>query len=311
MTDKSIDIGRSLRIATIGMFDGVHLGHRHLLAELKAKASALRAEPVVLTFAHHPASLLRPGRTTGLLTDTSLRGELIHRLCGIAAYEVMEFSRNDFRATAAEFLAGLRCKHGIGALLMGFNNHIGSDHLTAGALKAVLAGTPGLTDFIVSEASPLRAGEYNSTAVRAAVSVADFDCAQRILGHPFTVRGKVVDGKHLGRTIGFPTANVEPLADGQLFPPDGVYAVNAHTGGLTLPAMANIGTRPTIDDGDRRTFEVHIIGFEHDIYGQTIDVDIIRHLRPERRFPDITSLAAQLAEDRADALRILNMRQHQ
>lgn len=293
-----------MKIATIGMFDGVHRGHRAVLDELRHHAATLGAHPVVFSFSRHPSAVIRPEAAPALLTDVSLRADLVRRPGGINDFEVLDFDRDNFKATAAEFVAKLQNDYGIDALLMGYNNHIGSDHLTARRLSQALA--PG---FKVYEASPCHGGEYTSTAARRAVANADFAAAGQILGHPFTVRGRVVPGKQLGRTIGFPTANIRPLEPAQLLPPNGVYAVEIAIDGICHPGVANIGTRPSIDDGTARTFEVHIIDFECDIYGKTVDVDIIARLRPEHRFDSLEALAAQLAADRRQAMEmILNSR---
>lgn len=292
-----------MKIATIGMFDGVHRGHQAVLDELRHHAAALGAHPVVFSFRRHPSAVIRPEAAPALLTDVSLRADLVGRIGGINDFEVLDFDRDNFRATAREFAAKLQNDYGIDALLMGYNNHIGSDHLTASRLSQVLA-----SGFKVYEASPCHGGEYTSTAVRRAVTNADFAAAEQILGHSFTVRGRVVPGKQLGRTIGFPTANIEPLETAQLLPPDGVYAVEITIDGICHPGVANIGTRPTIDDGTARTFEVHIIDFESDIYGKIVDVDIIGRLRPEHRFDSLEALAAQLAVDRARSIKLIEDR---
>lgn len=230
-----------MRIATIGMFDGVHRGHQAVLEELRQLAASKGAEPMAFSFTRHPAAVLRPDKAPRLLTDVTLRSDLVRSHGGIERLEFLDMNREDFRATAAEFAAMLRQRHGIDALLMGFNNHLGSDRLTARELAQVCGDSFG-----VYEAKPLNGDEFTSTAARHAVERADLAAAENILGHRFTVRGRVVPGKQLGRTIGFPTANIEALDPRQLLPPDGVYAVAAHIDGIVYPAMANIGTRPSV-----------------------------------------------------------------
>ena len=293
------------RIATIGMFDGVHNGHMHLLHQLQEKAAELDARPIVLTFRRHPANFLSSRTAPSLITEPSLRRDLILAACPNAECIVMDFSTEDFRATASEFIAMLQKKHGISALMMGFNNHIGCDRLTAEELKAAIGQQNENSSFQVFEATPFGDDSHNSTTVRDALSKADFATAQSILGHYFTVRGTVVHGKQLGRKLGYPTANIEPLAAEQLLPPNGVYAVQVHVKGSTYTGMANIGTRPSVDDGNKRSFEVHIIGFDSDIYGETIDIDILHRIRDEHHFPDLAALAMQLEKDRKEALRLI------
>lgn len=274
-------------IAAVGMFDGVHKGHAHLLRQLKDEAAEHDLAPLVLTFARHPLSVLHPESAPAVLTGTGLRADLICRL-GIDNIGILDFSPDDFRLCAAEFMDRIRNEFGVEALLMGFNNHIGSDRLTCQDLAAdgmPVIGASRYPDLMVS-----------SSAVRAAVVGNDFAKAEELLGHQFIIRGTVVGGHRIGRTIGFPTANVVPEDPAQLIPEDGVYAVTVRTDAGTYRGMANIGMRPTVG-GTHRTLEVHLIGFEGDLYGQTVDIGFIRRLRGERRFPDLQALKAQLVND--------------
>lgn len=279
-------------IAAVGMFDGVHRGHAYLLDSLRRDADRRDMEPLVLTFARHPMSILRPDTAPALLTSTGLRTQLIHSL-GIADVKVMDFGKGDFALTAAQFIEKIKSRYGADALLMGFNNHIGSDRRTYADLIA--------DGYDITAATPCPDIDASSSLIREQIHKADFGKAEAMLGHRFTVRGTVVPGQRLGRTIGFPTANIQPEDASQLLPPDGVYAVDAHIDGDTYRGMANIGTRPTVG-GHHRTFEVHIIDFAGDIYGTSLDIDFISRLRPERQFPSLEALTAQLALDRTAAL---------
>lgn len=280
------------RIAATGMFDGVHLGHRHLLRALAAEAEKRGLTPLALTFAEHPLATLRPGCAPAILTSQSLKKELIGK-AGIDGCVIMPFGKEDFALTAAQFTEKIRNDYGVDVLLMGFNNHIGSDRRTAAELAA--AGLP------VVCADEYPGLSVSSSQIREAVGKADFTKVQALSGHRFTVRGTVGGGQHIGRTIGFPTANITPEDTHQLLPPDGVYAVDVHLAAATFRGMANIGMRPTVA-GTKRTFEVNIIGFSGDIYGERADIDFISRLRDERRFESLDALAAQLAADRAAAL---------
>lgn len=279
-------------IAAVGMFDGVHKGHAHLLRQLKVEAAERDLEPLVLTFARHPLSVLHPESAPAVLTGTGLRADLIRRL-GIDNIGILDFSSDDFRLAAAEFMDRIRDEYGVEALLMGFNNHIGSDRMTCQELAA--EGLP------VIGASRYPDLKVSSSAVREAVVGNDFAKAEELLGHPFTIRGTVVGGRRLGRTIGFPTANIVPEDHAQLIPDDGVYAVGVRTDAGTYRGMANIGMRPTVG-GTNRTLEVHLIGFEGDLYGEVVDISFIRRLREERCFPDLQALKEQLAGDCRAAL---------
>lgn len=290
-------------IGAVGMFDGVHLGHRHLLNTLAAEAKVRNLKPIAFTFAHHPAALLHPAAAPAVLSDTSLRADLI-RQCGIEDVVVLNYTADNLRASAEQFISNLRKEYGINTLVMGYDNHIGSDRLNgAGVQQLVPATLPAL---VVASPYTLADGSTpSSSAIRTAVANADMTAARNILGYSFTVRGKVAEGRRIGRTIGFPTANVVPLDAAQLLPPDGAYAVDVLMPDNSLRrAAANIGFRPTLNDGRARTLEVHILGFSGDLYDTQLDVRFLKFLRPERRFDSLATLAEQLNADTAQALEI-------
>lgn len=280
-------------IAAVGMFDGVHLGHAHLLRTLADEGRRMGLRPLALTFSRHPLEIIAPAKAPALLTSSPQRCELI-RACGIADVRVLDFSATDFALSAADFVRRLHREQSVDALLMGFNNRIGSDRRNAVDICA---------DIPVLGATPYGGMPVSSSDVRRAIADADFAAASRMLGHSFTVRGTVVAGRRLGRTIGFPTANIATDEPRQLLPPDGVYAVDARFDGTAVRGMANIGTRPTVG-GHHRTFEVHLIGFDGDLYGKKLDIDFIVRLRDERHFANLDELAAQLQQDRLSALSI-------
>lgn len=280
------------RIAAVGMFDGVHRGHAHLLQRLVAEARARSLRPLVLTFSSHPLSVLRPQSAPKLISGTDMRRELLMEIPGIEDVEILDFDEASFKATAADFLAGLKDKYGVEALVMGFNNHIGSDRRSGEELVA-----EGY-DVIVADEYP--GGATSSSRLRQSIVEGDFEEARNLAGHPFAVRGKVVEGRHLGRTIGFPTANIAPLEPHQLLPREGVYAVDVRLPDGTIHrGMANIGSNPTVG-GTHDTLEVNIFDFSGDLYGATLDIIFLRRIRSERRFPTLAALAAQLASDRQE-----------
>lgn len=281
-------------IVTVGTFDGVHRGHLCLLSQLRRRAEALGLRPVVLALHPHPRAILRPGSEPPMLTDISTRCELIRKLGGIDDVQVLALTRADMGATGAEFVQALKEKYDAGALLMGFNNHIGSDRATAADLTAT-AGIP------VMEATPCADADVSSTAVRRAIAEGGVEEARCLLGRPYRYRGIVAHGKELGRTIGFPTANIEPATQ-QLLPGPGVYAVDVLLPEGVRRGIANIGHRPTVDiPGAPQTFEVHILDFDGDLYGRTVEVDFLAFLRHEERFPSLDALRVQLAADAAAA----------
>lgn len=286
-------------IATAGMFDGVHRGHQFLLRQLAAEAQRRGLKPVVFTFSRHPLETIAPQRAPKLLTTPEQRIDLIRELSGIEHVELLDPTPEFLRTSGKTFLEGLHRDHQVDAFAMGFNNHIGSDGATAATLDDAPADIIALPEMESDE-------PVNSTAVRRALASGDINTAERILGHRWQYRGKVVDGKRLGRTIGFPTANIEGERSGLILPPNGVYAVD-----ITLPdgmprrGMANIGCRPTVDaPGSPATLEVNIFGFDGDIYGAPADITFLQRLRDERHFANLEELRRQLEADRNAAKNI-------
>lgn len=283
-----------MNVATVGMFDGVHLGHRAILEALGARAKAAGGRAEVLTFSHHPLATLRPEATPKRIVTNARRRRLLEQA---GADAVREIDFGDIRRlTAAEFLRKLQGE-GFGELVMGFNNHIGSDRLTSGQANAL-----GIIPVVTVPCLEHPEG-VSSSAIREALSRGDVAAAARMLGRPYEVEGRVVPGKHLGRTIGFPTANIADV--GTMLPADGVYAVDVSVG--DMPArrgMANIGTRPTFNDGSHRTLEVNIFDFNDIIYGMEADIAFLARLRDERRFGSADELRRALEADREAALNI-------
>lgn len=285
--------GQQAVMAAVGMFDGVHRGHAFLLRTLACEASRAGMRPLALTFAHHPLSILNPDLAPKLLGGVEQRCSYIKDTFGIDT-DVLGLDAVGLKMTAAEFLETISRDYGVKALLMGYDNHIGSDRCTGADLLG--------STFPVIIAPPYPDVAVSSSAIRDAVCRGDIEKANALLGHNFTVEGTVVGGRRLGRTLGFPTANIEPAEPDQLLPSDGVYAVDVILDGSRLRGMANIGKRPTVG-GDERTFEVHILDFDGDLYDRVLDVQMISRLRDERRFESIGELAAQLALDRDAAVK--------
>ena len=296
-------------VAAVGMFDGVHPGHQKVLRTTADIARRTGRSSQAFTFATHPLAILSPERAPALLTDVGRRAELI-AATGIDTVTVLDYSAADLATTAREFLLNLRKTYDVEALVMGYDNTIGSDRLAPDQVRSLVPEIISSLDIV--DAAHLADGTVPSSSdIRAAIAATDMPRAAELAGTPFTIRGNVAEGRRIGRTIGFPTANVVPLDSRQLLPPDGVYAVgHCHVDGIyavdvTMPdgtvrrAVANIGFRPTLDDGRARTLEVHIPGFSGNLYGSRLDVAFLRYLRPERRFATLTDLAAQLRQDTA------------
>ena len=279
-------------IATTGFFDGVQSGHRLVIERLVSEAHARGDESLVVTFWPHPRAVLQDGaRELRLLTTLEEKKALLTSL-GVDRIEVLDFTRKFASLTAERYLREvLRDRFGVTTLLMGYDNRIGSDRLTAGALKPV-ALSLGM-ELIEVEPFPTK---VSSTVIRRALSLGEVEEAAGMLGYGYSLQGVVVAGNHLGRTIGFPTANMKLYEPLKLVPARGVYAVDVEVLGKTWRGMTNIGTRPTVG-GTFTTIETYILDFDEDIYGLPLRITFLRRIRDEVRFPSLDALKEQLGKD--------------
>ena len=287
-------------IATTGFFDGVHSGHRLVIERLVSLARERGDESLVVTFWPHPRAVLQDGaRELRLLNSLEEKKELLRSL-GVDRIEVLDFTRSFAALTAEQYLRDvLRSRFGVTTLLMGYDNRLGSDRLTAASLKPIADGM-GME---LIELSPLSfrpseaSGEISSTQIRAALEEGDIAHASEMLGYGYALKGVVVAGNRLGRTIGFPTANMKLYEPLKLVPGRGVYVVEAEVLGRKYRGMTNIGQRPTVG-GTFTTIETHILDFDEDIYGLPLRITFLRRLRDEVHFPSLEALKRQLEKDR-------------
>ncbi|MCC6405826.1 MAG: bifunctional riboflavin kinase/FAD synthetase [Planctomycetes bacterium] len=283
-------------VVSIGVFDGVHLGHRATLEANLVRSRALGARSTVVTFGRHPKHVLL-GREPKTLTSLEHRLELFRRL-GIEHAVVLTFDESLRSLEAERFVREfLLAELGARAFVLGFDSKFGRDRRgTAELLQAL-----GLDVQVVGQV--LVGGHaVSSTAIREAVELGDLEAARRMLGRRVSVLGTVVPGDALGRKLGFPTANLD--LHHELHPPGGVYAcwVRPIGDGGPLPAtaqaVANIGTRPTVDaTASRPRVEVHVLDFAGDLYGRSLEVDFVARLRGEQRFAGVDELRAQIGRD--------------
>ena len=284
-------------ILTIGAFDGVHRGHAHLIGATIQRARAIGCQAAVLTFDPHPDVVVRPGRERPLLTTIDERAELIAAL-GADLLVVVPFSAELMALTAHDFMARICGALALRELWIGWDFALGKGREGDATRLEVIGHTLGYT---VQAVQPLAfAGEtISSTRIRAALAAGDVVAAARLLGHPYSLTGPVVAGDRRGRTIGFPTANIQTDA-GQMLPANGVYICRATLGGTSYNAVTNVGIRPTFD-GVRRTVEAFLLDFNDDIYGEKLRLSFLHHLRGERKFDGIAALVTQISQDVAGA----------
>jgi riboflavin kinase/FMN adenylyltransferase len=290
-------------VLCIGVFDGVHLGHQAVIRQARADAAALGGTAVVLTFDPHPARVLRPEAAPRLLTSRAHKARLLEA-AGVEVLLVVRFDDEFAAREAADFVEALAgAARPLRQISVGEKWTFGRGRTGNVELLRELGERLG---FSVHGMEPVAVdGEtVSSTRVRRAVEAGDFVLARRCLGRDYAILGTVEAGRRLGRTIGFPTANLR--AHNEQFPPDGVYAVRCEVGGETRDGVANIGVRPTVaESGAERTLEVHLFDFAQDLYGRDVEVTFVKWLRGERRFADVAALKEQIGADSRAAREIL------
>ena len=275
----------------IGIFDGVHRGHQALIEEAKADAEKTGGTAVVMTFEPHPMMFFQHSDPPLRLSSPRHKELLLDRQ-GVTHLAVLPFEAGRAGQTAEEFVEDLRaaCRP-LGGIVVGADWKFGKGRGGDVALLKRLGGFE--VDGIPAVAID---GEViSSTAIRLAVAKGDLAFADRALGRPYAVLGRVVLGRQTGRTLGFPTANLDTT--GLQLPPDGVYAVRVRVGDEIFQGIANLGVRPTVSHDARRVLEVHLFAFAGDLYGREAEVEFVRFLRGERKFASTDELRAQIARD--------------
>ena len=288
-------------IAT-GFFDGVHIGHRLVISQLVKAAKARGEESLIVTFWPHPRNVLQLGaRTFRLLSSLKEKEEMLLSL-GVDRIEVIPFTRDFGALTTEEYLRDyIIDRFGGTAIVLGYDNRMGSDSLTPGDVSRT-AKNLGL-DVIQSDMVETTSGiAMSSTKIRNFISEGRVVEAAGMLGYNYSLYGVVVAGNRIGRTMGFPTANMQLYEPLKLVPGNGVYLVEVETLGRKWRGMCNIGSRPTVSEGNSLTVETNIFGFEEDIYGLDLKVSFIEKIRDEVKFDSLDSLRNQLQKDREQCL---------
>ena len=288
-------------IAT-GFFDGVHLGHRFVIERLVEAARDRGDRSMVVTFWPHPRNVLQDdARNLRLLTSLQEKKAMLKDL-GVDCVEVLPFTRAFSRLTTREYFKEYVIgRFGGKSVLLGYDNRVGGDSLSPEQIRQV-AMEEGLEVISTDSVSVPGGVVVSSTKIREALKTGDVEAASRMLGYDYSLLGVVVAGNHLGRTIGFPTANMKLYEPLKLLPGNGVYSVDVESLGRQFRGMCNIGTRPTVNSGKDTTVETNIFDFDEDIYGLDLKVTFKRKIRDEHRFDSLDALKEQLVLDREACL---------
>ncbi|MBD5387365.1 riboflavin biosynthesis protein RibF [bacterium] len=283
---------------TVGTFDGVHRGHLEVLGKLKEYSLLHGLRPLAITFDRHPLEIIAPGKAPHMLQTRAERDELI-RSAGVDVEEVA-FTRELCSLTAGEWMKILHDRYGARGLIAGYDNTFGRDGRNLSPDDYLQLGEEtGITVVIASELPGIC-----STYIRRALAEGDVIHASEMLGRDYSLSGTVVDGRHLGRELGFPTANLD-ISPRLMLPKTGVYAARLDG----MPAVVNIGDNPTVDKGNPVTVEAHVIGFDGDLYGKEVRLSFVERIRDEKKFDSLEALKSQIASDRQTGEKILSERE--
>jgi riboflavin kinase/FMN adenylyltransferase len=282
-------------VVALGMFDGVHIGHKALLERTVGEAERFCAVPAAYTFSNHPMETL--GGSVRLLTDVYERNDLIRSL-GIEELVSEPFTKETAALSPEAFVEMLLIRWDVCAMVVGYNYTFGERALGTPETLRLIGRRKG---FSVVSVPPvvLHDAPVSSTRVRETIERGELELAAELLGRPYLLSGRIVQNRRIGRRIGFPTANIEP-DEKRVLPPDGVYATNAYVHGAMYRAVTNVGANPTVH-GDKRSVETYLIGFDADIYGAELQIGFRFRIRDEITFDSMDTLKAQIEKDVAAA----------
>lgn len=283
-------------LATVGMFDGVHAGHRFLLDFISQEAARRNLSTQVITFTNHPLSIVRPESAPKLLSSPEQKLDLILSN-GIDDIVMLDFTPELQNLSAQQFIKLLRDNFGVTHLAMGFNNSFGNDRSLKFEDFQKIGKEAGI-EIIQTPEYTDNNNKVSSSVIRRLINDGDVASASKLLGRKFSLTGKVVHGRNVGHTIGFPTANLAPEFPQQIIPAKGVYAGTVNIDGTTYKTMVNIGVRPTFDSQDQTvSIEAYIDRFNGNLYDKTITINFTDRLRDEMKFNSIDQLKHQLTTD--------------
>jgi riboflavin kinase/FMN adenylyltransferase len=291
-------------VLTTGTFDGVHKGHLAILEEVVDHARKVGGTSVLLTFEPHPRKLLFPDQPLGIITPLHQKINLLSE-AGIEHIVVVPFTKEFSALSASEYLSDfiVRLFHPH-SIVLGYDHHFGNDRKGNIDLLKTCA-EKNHYELIEIPAQLIDEAAVSSTKIRHAIMEGRMEDAAKMLGRYYTLGGLVIHGNKLGRTIGYPTANLQPEDADQILPAIGVYAIRATYNGISYDGMLSIGYNPTVTDKKELRIEANLFDFDLDIYGQRLDIVFIEKLRNEQKFASLEELILQLHRDKEDTMRLL------
>ncbi|MEL1255702.1 bifunctional riboflavin kinase/FAD synthetase [Flavobacterium sp. DGU38] len=291
-------------ILTLGTFDGVHIGHKKILERITQNTENGKYESLVLTFFPHPRMVLQEKSEIKLLNTIPEKSKLLEAT-GIENLVIHPFNESFSRLTAEEFVHSILVdQFHIHKIIIGHDHRFGRNR-TANIDNLIAFGAEYGFEVEQISAQEIQDVSVSSTKIRKALQDGNMALANEYLGYAYFLSGEVVKGKQLGRTIGFPTANIQIEEDYKLIPKNGVYVVKTFVGQKEVYGMMNIGFNPTVN-GEKQTIEVNLFDFDADIYGQKLEISLLKYLREEQKFGSVDLLTAQLKLDKKTALEFVN-----
>ncbi len=292
-------------VVTVGTFDGVHKGHTKILNRLIQQAESLGGESVIFTLYPHPRKVLFPEEKEIFLLNTLNEKIKLLEKSGVDNLIIYPFTKEFAQLTSCDFIEKILYNElNVKQLIVGFDHHFGKDR--QGNLEILKnCANPFGFDIIKVDALEYDGKKISSTRIRNSIISGDIEKANFLLSYDYFISGTVVSGKKIGRTLGFPTANIQVKEQDKLIPKRGVYAVKIEVDNKVYTGMLNIGTRPTVSSNFETNIETHIFDFSDDLYNKEIKIIFKKYIREEKKFPDKAQLQKQLSEDKRIALSFL------
>ncbi len=298
---SSIDAIPGPTVATIGTFDGVHLGHQALLSQVRKEASARSAKSVAFVFKEQPRAFIKPGTQVSYLGDFESRRDILKAI-GIDHVVELEFGSDIQQLSSDDFVTALQARIGLVALILGPGAMIGADR--AGVEQLSASGNHSDIDFLGVPSIVVDGEAVSSSVIRIAIVSGNCELAARMMGRNYSITGIVARGEQRGREIGFPTANIEPEFPITI-PENGIYATFVEVDGKVHEAATSIGVRPTFETDGGRTIEAYLLDFDGDLYTKRLRLEFVKRLRAEVAFESVDELVEQMNKDVEQTRQIL------